>query len=102
MNPKKHIVESILNPKKEKLINHLVRIVSGSEKTFSVDNPFPKYYEVWYYYAFNFRYVFIDNSTNFSINIIDEDHDQKFNLIKMIDDKVVTDRYDIYNKYRML
>jgi len=54
----------ILLPKKEKLISGLESVVLGKEVSYIPEIQNPKYFEVWFYWAFDFKYIIIGNQNH--------------------------------------
>ena len=50
---------SILQPKKEKLISDLESVVLGKEESYISEISNPKYFEIWFYWAFDFKYIIL-------------------------------------------
>lgn len=78
--------ELILNPKKEKLILGLLSVVTGREPNYRAGVQNPEYYEIWFYYTFDFNYIVI-GWDNFAIDISE------------LTDRAVIDK--IYNSFKI-
>ena len=90
MNPEEIINQQILKPKRAKFVNHFVEIVEGNETSFEKCEPWTKYYEVWYYSPFDFRYIFLAKN-NLVVNILDEGDVEKISQITYVDHEPVTE-----------
>lgn len=60
--------ELILKPKKEKLIADLEAVILGKEERYIPEMANPAYFEIWFYWAFDFKYIIIGKE-NFVIDL---------------------------------
>lgn len=67
----------MLRHKEDKLIAALKKVVIGNESSYipyHFDNEWERHYQIWFYDAFDFNYIFIGQE-NFVVNVSDKDDD---------------------------
>ncbi len=95
------INEQILNPKRTRFVNNLVKIIGGNEDSLERCEPWTKYYEVWYYNPFDFKYIFLAKD-NLVVNIFNENDVEKIRQIASMGAEPETGLFQISNSYRGL
>lgn len=60
----------VLDSKRESLISALIPVVTGVEVAYQPGVPNPGYYEIWFYYPFDFQYVVI-GWKNYTVKVSD-------------------------------
>lgn len=65
---KEEIINSVLGPKREQLLDRLHLLVSGRLNSYAPDIENPQYYEIWFYSIFDFNYTVIGRE-NYTIEL---------------------------------
>ncbi|OJJ22065.1 hypothetical protein BKI52_08480 [marine bacterium AO1-C] len=74
------IHNTILTPKRKTLIDGLIAIITGLEKSFVPSTPNPKHYEIWFHHSFDFGYTVI-GMENFTVEIGENTDNERLNSI---------------------
>lgn len=79
---KTEIINTILEPKKDELINGLTAVLTGKENSYIPEIINAELYEIWFYHRFDFKYIII-GVENFVIDISQEtDYNSLIGIVK--------------------
>ncbi|WP_405252281.1 hypothetical protein [Dokdonia sp. Asnod3-C12] len=77
------IINIILEPKKEALINGLLSVLNGKENSYVPEIANPDFYEIWFYKSFDFKYIIL-GAKNYVVEVSQK---EDYNSLKEIVEK---------------